>query len=81
MFKHHIYLHIHSFKLKNQNLNMKKFFIFALVITVFAACNSGGSDAEEAQVGEAQDAAELHGSETLELVPKEKDGQGNEAHL
>lgn len=40
---------------------MKKFFIFALAITVFAACNNSSSDAEAAQVGEAQDAAELVG--------------------
>jgi polyisoprenoid-binding protein YceI len=40
---------------------MKKFFIFALAITVFAACNNNSTDAEAAQVGEAQDAAELVG--------------------
>jgi len=39
---------------------MKKLLLFAFAITLFAACNNG-SDAEEAQVGEAQDAAALVG--------------------
>ena len=39
---------------------MKKLFLFAFAITLFAACNNG-SDAEGAQVGEAQDAAALVG--------------------
>jgi polyisoprenoid-binding protein YceI len=40
---------------------MKKFFVFALVLTVFAACNSG-STAEKAEVGEAQDEAAMKGA-------------------
>lgn len=39
---------------------MKKFFVLALAITFFAACNSG-TTAEEATVTEAQDAAALVG--------------------
>lgn len=39
---------------------MKKLLLFAFAITLFAACNSG-SNAEEAQVGETQDAAALVG--------------------
>lgn len=40
---------------------MKKFFVFALVLTVFAACNSG-STAEKAEVGAAQDEAAMKGA-------------------
>ena len=39
---------------------MKKFLLFALVAVIFAACGAG-SQAEEAEVGEAQDAAALVG--------------------
>lgn len=39
---------------------MKKLLLFAFAIALFTACNNG-SQAEEAEVGEAQDAAELVG--------------------
>ena len=40
---------------------MKKFFVFALALTIFAACNSG-STAEKAEVGEVQDEAAMKGA-------------------